>query len=55
MGAVPSHPFVLREKWFKVHIYLDSWAVVNGFSCFVRAGKEYVWMRTRRSREETNG
>lgn len=39
MGAVPSDPFVLRERWFKVHIYLDSRAVVNGFSCFVKGRK----------------
>lgn len=40
MGTVPSDPFLLREK-YKVHMYLDSWAVVNGFSCFVK-GREGI-------------
>lgn len=36
MGTVPSDPFVLREKWVQVSIYVASWAVVNGLGWFVK-------------------
>ena len=35
MVTVPSDPSVSREKWSKVSIYADSWAVVNNFGTFV--------------------
>lgn len=31
VGTVPSDPSTLRENWLKVSMYMDSWAVVNGF------------------------
>lgn len=40
LGTVPSDPFVLKEKWFKVRIYLDYWPVV--LADLLRAWKDYI-------------
>ena len=35
MGTLPGDPSLLRENWLKVSVYMDSWAVVNGFDTSV--------------------
>ena len=55
MGTVPSGPSISRENWLKVSMYMDSWAVVNGFGTSVMGIRKVGLEGARRSSEETYG
>ena len=55
VGTVPSGPSISRENWLKISMYMDSWAVVNGFGMSVMGIRKVGLEGARRSSEETYG
>lgn len=41
--SVTQYSILLKDKWFKIRIYMNECAMPNGFSNCLEPGKEQNW------------